>query len=70
METHPDAKSSAAPIAEWAEQFKSSRVTEEQMRTAVTNRKARKAGTAEPPAKKRKAAVVLPDVFVEAVQLW
>ncbi len=40
METHPDAKPSAAPIADWAELFKSVGLTEEQMRTAVKNRKA------------------------------
>ena len=72
MEENPHAKPSAAPIAPWAERFKSSGLTEEQMRTAVRNRKAaqRKAGTAERPATKRKAAVVLPDEFVKIVKLW
>ena len=40
METHPHAKRSAAPIAAWAEQFKSSGLTVKQMRTAVKYRKA------------------------------
>ena len=40
METHPHAKRSAAPIAAWAEQFKSSGLTEEEMRTALANRRA------------------------------
>ena len=71
-EENPHAKPSAAPIGDWAKEFKLYELTEEQMRTAVTNRKAaqRKAGTAERPATKRKAAVVLPDEFVKAVQRW
>ncbi len=40
LETHPDAKPSAAPMADWAEQLRSLGLTEEQMRTAVKNRKA------------------------------
>ena len=37
-----------APIAEWAAQFESSGLTEQQIRTAVGNQKARReAGTAE-----------------------
>ena len=71
-EAHPDEKAAAAPIDGWAKEFESLELTEEQMRTAVRNqlRARRKAGTAEPSAKKRKAAVVLPDEFVEAVQRW
>ena len=73
LETHPHAKPREAPIAAWAEQFKSSGLTVKQMREAVKYRKAaaqRKAGTAERPATKRRAAVVLPDEFVKAVQRW
>ena len=39
METHPHAKPREAPIAAWADQFKTSGLTEEEMRTAVFNRK-------------------------------
>ena len=72
MEENPLAKPSAAPITDWAAQFKSSGLTEEQMRHSVHNQLAarRKAGTAEPSAKKRKAAVVLPDEFVKIVKRW
>ena len=42
------------------------------MRHSVQNQLAarRKAGTAEPSAKKRKAAVVQPDEFVKIVKRW
>ena len=72
LETHPHAKPREAPIAAWADEFKSSGLTVEQMRRAVKSRKAaqRKAGIAGRPATKRKTAVVLPDEFVEAVQRW
>ena len=39
METHPHAKPREAPIAAWADEFKTSGLTVEQMRTAVLNRK-------------------------------
>ena len=40
LETHPHAKPREAPIAAWADQFKTSGLTEEEMRTALTNRRA------------------------------
>ena len=39
LETHPHAKPREAPIAAWADEFKTSGLTVEQMRTAVFNRK-------------------------------
>ena len=58
-----------APIAEWAAQFESSGLTEQQIRTAVCNQKARReAGTAGKPAAKKREFP--PDDFVEAVRLW
>ena len=42
LETHPHAKPREAPIAAWADQFKTSGLTVEQMQTALTNRKFRR----------------------------